>query len=69
MNSFDPLEIWLYDEFYVRICAEDYDSKDSHENNLFMSLANNSISKESQSPKVHQENMMFMDDFDALLKV
>lgn len=59
----------MYDEFYVRICAEDYDSQGHHNSNLYMSLANNTVSKSSSSPKLHHDNMMFMDDFDSHLKV
>lgn len=69
VSSFEPLEIWKYEEFYVRLCANDYDHNISHKDDLFMSLANNSISKYCDSPKKHHDNMMYMADLDAYLKV
>lgn len=69
VNCFDPLEIWTYEDFYVRLCADDYEKDSQHNHNLFMSLANNTVSKESSSPRVHHENMMFMAELDTHLKV
>ena len=69
VTSFDPLEIWLYDEFYVRLCADDYNKDLLHTSGLFMSLANNSVSKYSENQKKYHENMMFMSDLDSYLKV
>jgi len=58
----------MYDEFYVRICAHDYTIEGTQQD-LFMSLANNSISKYSEAKKIYHENMMFMSEFDEYLKV
>ena len=63
----DPLEIWIYDPFYVRLCAEDYDDT-VKDDKLFMALANNSISKYSDTPKLHEENMMSQTEFQKLLR-
>ena len=65
--GFDPLEVFAYDDFYVRICAKDYKAETA-EGDLFASLANNSISKNSSEPKLHHENMMFMDELDRYMK-
>lgn len=40
------MEIWFYDECYIRFCAEDY-SVDNLKNN-FQHLTNNSIAKFSK---------------------
>lgn len=69
VSCFEPLEIWIYEDFYVRLCADDYDGEAGQHNRLFMSLANNSISKGSSSAKLHHDNMMFMEELDSLLKV
>lgn len=69
VSSFEPLEIWKYDEFYVRLCAADYAKEASHKDDLYMSLANNSISKYSEEKKKYHENMMFMHEFEDYLKV
>ena len=66
--GFEPFEVYLYDEFYVRLCANDFDSQ-AVESDQFASLANNSVSKLSATPKIHHENMMFMHEFDEHLKV
>lgn len=57
VNSFDPLEIWVYDEFYLRFAATDY----SHSNlqDIYTHLTNNSITKEFKGSKpVYDGNMV-----------
>lgn len=67
VTSFDPLEIWIYDPFYVRLCAEDYNDQEKNDK-LFMALANNSISKYSETPKLYEENMMSQEEFQKFLQ-
>lgn len=66
VTSFDPLEIWIYDPFYVRLCAEDYNDQEK-DDKLFMALANNSISKYSETPKIYEDNMMSQAEFQKFL--
>lgn len=68
VTGFEPLEVYLYDEFYVRLCAENYAPGKAAEN-LQMCLANNSISKFSSEKRVFHENMMFMKEFEELVEV
>lgn len=70
VTSFDPLEVFAYDDFYVRICAKEYkDEKAGGDpSDLFSALANNSISKNSSETKIFHENMMFMHEFDEYMK-
>ena len=46
VTDWNPLEIWFYNECYVRLCAEDYNT-DTLSNN-FSHLTNNSIAKDSK---------------------
>lgn len=45
VSSLSPLKIWIYEECYVRFCAEDYTVEDLK--NKFAHLTNNSIAKKS----------------------
>lgn len=69
VTSFEPLEIWLFEEYYVRLCADDYEKGKDHKGELYMSLANNSISKYAETKKKGHENMLFKQEFDEYLKV
>jgi tubulin monoglycylase TTLL3/8 len=42
-----PLKVWIYDEFYLRFCADDYNTDDLK--NKYAHLTNNSIAKKSDN--------------------
>ena len=46
MTSFNPLNVYIYDEPYVRFSAENYNA--DNVGNLFSHLTNNSIAKHSK---------------------
>lgn len=49
VTDWNPLEIWFYNESYLRFCAEDY--RTDNLNNNFSHLANNSVAKNSKNYK------------------
>ena len=68
VSSFAPLEVFLYDEFYVRLCSSDYDETDLGNN--YKHLANNSIGKynlDSGDEVMEDVNMMSMARFGEYL--
>jgi len=57
VTSFEPLEYYIYDDFYVRLCSAPYDPSDIA--NKFASLANNSIGKyNSENEVLFSGNML-----------
>ena len=68
MSEWNPLTIYFYDECYVRICFEEYNTNNLQ--NKFVHLANNCISKHAEnfSEKIN-ETMMFLSEFIDYLKV
>ncbi|EGR31656.1 tubulin-tyrosine ligase family protein, putative [Ichthyophthirius multifiliis] len=67
VSEWNPLQIFFYDECYIRLCFEDY-TADNLENK-FVHLANNCISKQAEGfqEKVN-ETMMCLDDFIEYIK-
>eukprot|EP00347_Sterkiella_histriomuscorum_P014173 403361882 len=68
--SWNPLQIFLYQECYIRFSAVDYDSQNIK--NLFIHLTNNSIAKNCTNQKKEQkekfpENMWSLKDFKEYL--
>ena len=64
VNSFDPLEVWIFDEFYVRFAANDYNYDNLSD--VYTHLTNNSITKDHQDKgliNVFEDNMMSMENF------
>ncbi|GBG33082.1 Tubulin polyglutamylase TTLL5 [Hondaea fermentalgiana] len=45
VTSFQPLEAWIYDEGFVRVCTHKYSSASIDIHNLFIHLTNSSIQK------------------------
>ncbi len=43
VEDYNPPKIWIYSEFYLRFCLEDYD--ESKITNKFAHLTNNSVQK------------------------
>lgn len=68
LTSASPLTVWLYDEPYLRFCAEEYDLADV--GNVFKHLSNNSIAKYSDEFKAKMlgdGNMWQVNDFKKFL--
>ena len=43
VTNIEPLTVWFYDEFYIRVCGVEYDMSDKE--NKFVHLTNNCVSK------------------------
>jgi len=43
VTSFSPLEAWIYDEGFVRVCTQKYNTEDMDVKNLMVHLTNSSI--------------------------
>lgn len=71
VTSISPLEIWKFEEFYLRFSAFDYSTEDI--SNVFIHLTNNSITKLSENKEKEEEmkfkgNMCSRDEFINYLK-
>jgi hypothetical protein len=49
VTDWNPLTIYFYDECYARFSVEEYSTKDSSIDNLYVHLVNNSIGKTSEN--------------------
>ena len=57
VNSFDELEIWIYNEYYLRFAANNYDS--TNFNNKFSHLTNACITKKDKlNEEIFECNML-----------
>ena len=68
VTDFNPLVIWMYDEWYVRFSGIDYDAKQV--SNKFIHLTNNSIGayyKDFDKSAI-KGNMFFQDECRDYLK-
>ncbi|OWZ00128.1 Tubulin-tyrosine ligase [Phytophthora megakarya] len=54
VTSFNPLEAYLYNEGFVRLCTQPYEDNDI--NNIFVHLTNSSIQKDNESAIVGSTN-------------
>lgn len=66
--NWNPLQIYLYHDCYIRFSATDYNAKNVK--NMFIHLTNNSISKNctsSTSSDYFSENMWSLDNFITFL--
>lgn len=57
VTDFNPLHIWWFNELYIRLSANDYDTKDL--DNKFTHLTNNSIAKKSHNPNIQGYDNMY----------
>ncbi|XRB22079.1 tubulin-tyrosine ligase [Pseudoscourfieldia marina] len=68
VTEWEPLTIWMHQECYIRLCAEDYDARDIE--NRFRHLSNNSIAKYSKEHKknyIGSHNMLTRKEFSDYL--
>ena len=64
VKSFNPLQVYLYSDFYLRICADDYDTSDIK--NPYRHLTNYSRNKSHfNQPK---DSVLSSSDFKSLLR-
>ncbi|KRX07850.1 hypothetical protein PPERSA_10134 [Pseudocohnilembus persalinus] len=56
VTSWDPLQVWFYDDCYIRICSQEY-NKDSFQN-PFAHLTNNCIQQKQEDYGQNSEEMM-----------
>lgn len=68
VTEWNPLTIYFYDDCYIRICFDEYNSTDLQ--NKFAHLANNCISKHAENfeDKIN-DTMMYLPDFVDYIKV
>ena len=58
ISNLDPLMIWSYHNYYIRLSLEEYNANDS--DNVYIHLTNNSVSKKNKKlvSRIYEESML-----------
>lgn len=63
VTSMDPLTIWSFQDYYIRLSLTDYDEQDNQ--NIFAHLTNNSVAKKNKElySQIYANSMLTRDQF------
>jgi tubulin monoglycylase TTLL3/8 len=63
VTSLDPLCVWSFQDYYIRLSLNDYDQEDS--NNIYAHLTNNSVAKKNKElySQIYAHSMLLKKDF------
>lgn len=63
VTSLEPLRVWMYEDYYIRLSLMEYDVEDSDD--VFVHLTNNSVAKKNKKlkDKIYEHSMLSRKQF------